>query len=339
MPVDLIPHLRFVRSQGGDGCWGYAGCAVWDILNDLSCPNSPNMSMNQWLMIHRKKELFEVENNVRKWKFYTPDGKYYAFDIGPEFGFFQIYGNPTEGTELTVPTSRWLGSQTEEGWKEASNYRLSALPTEIDISAQSFRNELDQNNPIRMNIQPQAVNRAGHVLAVVGYDEVQQNFTLVDSAANNTGFRTISFNDVNSQIIFGNMKITHAEIWHIKSPRPVPTAIIHVRHNLNRTNLNLWLSIEDSPHPKQKIWPPLEWSDNNRRDLNFKVRLPSEFIWPPTVSNRVVLDLYDSGKTGNSGGEIIEFGVAYGAHLVNNLNVQNNGPLAFNAGECLQLKI
>ena len=332
MPVNLAPHLRFVRSQGGDGCWGYAGCAVWDILNELACPNCPNMSMNLWLMLHRRSDLSEVlPDNSRLWHFSTPDGRYYTFKDGPEFGFFQSFGNSTEGTEPTVPSGRWIGGYTDEGCNEAHNYRLKGKPTKIEkieINSQKFRDELDKHHPIRLI--------AGeHVVAIVGYDEVQQTFTYVDSAtyADRTGFGTLTFADIDQQKagIIGN--ISHAEIWEVIPPRPVPSAIIHISHKTNRMNVNLWLGVEGSPHPARKIWPAWEWADDDRQDLNFMVRLPAEFIWPPSASNRLVLDLYDSEAITSGGGEIIEFNAAFGAHVVNCVEVLNQGPIALNAGE------
>src|SRR5512139_457202 len=57
--VDFRPNLRYVRWQGGEGCWGYSVLSVWDIMNDLACPFSPNLSLNLGLFKHRRRDLWE----------------------------------------------------------------------------------------------------------------------------------------------------------------------------------------------------------------------------------------------------------------------------------------
>jgi hypothetical protein len=336
MAVNLAKYLRFVRTQGGDGCWGNAGCAVWDILNEIASPNCPNMSMNPWLMIHRRSDLFEVIDNGknRLWHFNTPDGRYFTFKGGPEYGFFQSYGNSTEGCEPTIPIGRWVGGFTEEGCNEAQNYRLKGNPATIVISSQSFRTALDKNRPIRL--------AAGqHWVAIIGYDEVKKLFTYVDSAnyADRTGFGTLTFADIDQGKAGSIGKIIDAQTWEVIPPRPVPTAIIHIKHKTSRMNMNLWLSLDGNPHPARKIWPAWEWPEEDRLDLNFKVRLPAGLIWPPSAANRVILDIYDSGAIGSGGGEIVECYAAFGAHVINCQEVLTKGPIAFKAGEHKRLYI
>ncbi len=332
MPVNLAPYLRFVRTQGGDGCWGYALCAVWDILNELSCPNCPNMSMNLQLMLHRRRDLWQKQPDG-SFLYQTPDGRYHKIS-DEAWVFHGSFGNSTEGTEPTIPVGRWIGGHTVEGCNEAHNYRIKGKPTNIGINSQTFRAELDKKNPIRLT--------AGqHLVAIIGYDETKQVFTYVDSAnyANRTGFGTLTFSDINQQKAGNIGDIKAAEIWEVIPPRPVPTAIIRINHKTSRMNMNLWLSVEGSPQPKRKIWPSWEWPEEDRQELNFKVRLPAEIIWPPSVSNRVALDLYDSGTAVGGAGEIIELYAAYGAHVVNCIEVQNHGPIAFNTGEHRRLYI
>jgi hypothetical protein len=286
------------------------------------------MSMNLWLMLHRRRDIWVKNQADQSGTYETPDGRFHNLTNGPEFGFFQSFGNSTEGTEPTVPLERWTGNHTEEGCNEAYNYRLADLPKTIPISSQKFREELDKKNPIRLS--------AGvHVVALVGYDEIQKNFTYVDSAnyADRTGYGTLTFADIDNKKAGPIGEITSAETWTIKPPKPVPTALIWIKHNVSRMNLTLWLSAEGSPHPAKKIWPAMEWPEENRLELNFKVRLPSELIWPPSISNRVVLDLYDSGITkGGDGGSVVEFKAAFGAHIID-CNDLNNGPITFKSGE------
>lgn len=332
MPVNLAPYLRFVRTQGGDGCWGNALNAVWDILNEIASPNCPNMSMNLELMLHRRRDLWQKQPDG-SFLYQTPDGRYHKIS-DEAWVFHGSFGNSTEGTEPTIPIGRWIGGHSVEGCNEAHNYRLKGKPTKIGINSQSFRAELDKKNPIRLIAGP-------HVVAIIGYDESQQTFTYVDSAnyADRTGFGTLTFADINQQTAGNIGNIGAAEIWEVIPPKPVPAAIINVSHKKSRMDLNLWLSVEGSPHPKRKIWPAWEWQDENRQDLNFKVRLPTEFIWPPSASNRLVFDLYDSGASTAEGGKIIEFNAAFGAHVVSCSEVLNKGPITFKGGEHIRLYV
>jgi hypothetical protein len=329
MAKDLSNYLTYIRFQGGEGCWGYATCAIWDIMNELYCPNSPNMSMNLWLMFHRRRDLWEKAKN-----FQTPDGSYHVM-VNPEWGFFQSFGNTTEGTEPHIGSIRWTGGFTEEGINEAENYRLKSIPTAISVSSEEFCTQLDHDHPIRLAAGP-------HVIAIVGYDEVNQTFKFVDSAGDREhtgGFGTFTFAEVDAGRTDWLGDISEAYIFEIVPPRPVPVAEIWVKHRVSRNNVNLWLSAEGSSRPKKKLWPPWEIAEDLSFNLHYKVRLPSEFIWPPSPSNRLVLDLYDSGAIyagpggEQGGGEVIEFRAAYGMHILNCEEILNNGPIHFHTHE------
>lgn len=308
--VDLSSHLRFVRRQGGAGCWGYSTVAVWDIMNDLACPFSPNMSMRLWMMLHRRRELWQQEKGI-----FSPDGRFHKMS-NPEWGFLQSFGNTTEGTEPTYHQypSRWHdGGWSREGVNEASNYRLQSEPLGIAISAQSFVNSLADGKPIRLGFD-------SHYIAVVGYDKGKKEFKYVNSAGqnwNNGGFGTLTFAEVDNHqtnnMWLGQHAIFSAEVFDIHPPKPVPAARIHIKHT-SRGSVHLWLGAEDSPHPPLQIWPH-GWNDGSA-DLHFTVRLPSEFIWPPSAVNRIVLDLYDAGTYSQTGGELVEFTAAFGLHTV-----------------------
>ena len=93
-----------------------------------------------------------------------------------------------------------------------------------------------------------------HMSSIIGYDESQQTFGYVDSAnyADRTGFGT-NVCHINQQKAGNIGNISAAEIWEVIPPKPVPAAIINVSHKKSRMDLNLWLSVEGSPHPKRKI--------------------------------------------------------------------------------------
>jgi hypothetical protein len=319
--VDLSKYLHYIRKQGGAGCWGYSMLAVWDIMNEMTCPYSPNLSMNLWLKFHHRRDLWEKQGGIN-----GPSGRFHKM-TNPEYGFVQSFGLPTEGTELTCPTIRWTGSWTREGTNEAYNYRLKSLPEKIAVSSSEFIKWLAVGHPIRVKIPY-------HFVAIVGYDAQpsKQTFTYVNSAGDRWragGFGTYTFQQVDDK-----NPVEEAEVIHIIPPKPVPAARIRFTTppaGGRRLNVNLWLSVADSPLLRRKIWPVWEWDDDSA-NLDYTVRLPSEFMWPPSQTNRLVLDLYDSGAFSDTGGTLEEFTAAFGGHIVK-CSELSRGPISFGARE------
>ncbi len=328
--VDLSKYLHFIRKQGGLGCWGYSFLAIWDIMNEMVCPYSPNLSFRLWKTIFYKHHVWEVYDDI-----YSPDGRYHDVkcldlknDEEKRCGslnkgnppFFTSFGCTTEGTDPSLHDypARYqdLGWSTE-GVNEAHNYRLEGDRIKIAVDSETFIDRLAQSHPIQ-------ISGGDHVVAVVGYDKNAKTFKILDSGGDklgNGGYHTITFDQVDKKekLWFLGDYISHAYIlpkWEkIPPPKPVPAARIQIKHNDERGNIQLWIGIEDSPLPKNKIWSH-GWKDNSR-SLHYTVRLPSEFIWPPSEDNRIILELYDSAiYSKNSGGEIIEFTAAFGGHVI-----------------------
>jgi len=322
--VDLSKYLHFIRCQGGEGCWGYSLLAVWDIMNEMACPYSPNLSLNLGLFLHRRRDLWEKQGGIN-----SPDGHFHK--VSGLKWLEQSFGCTTEGTELTHPSTRWTGSWTGEGVNEAGNYRLASDIKKVAVSSTEFTKWLANGNPIQLE-------DGGHVIAIVGYNVAKKNFKFVNSYGDrygDNGYSSYTFSQIdNKQGIWGNLG--NAYMIDIIPPRPVPATRIGFCQT-NRMNVNLWLSVEDSPLPKRKIWPTNDWPDNSQ-NLHYTVRLPSEFIWPPSKDNRLVLDLYDTGAFSESGGELVEFTAAFGGHVMK-CSALLNGPVNFQARQLLRFYI
>jgi len=306
--VDLSEYLHYIRMQTGGGCWNYSLNAVWDIMNEMECPYSPNLSMCLPLWVYRNKEKWHTAGGL-----FLPDGRFIKKDkVNDEL--HMIFGNTTEGTELTH--HQWTAAWSFEGVNEATNYRLLSKPIPINVSSSEFMNSLAAGHPIRAKIPY-------HYVVIVGYDYTKQTFKYVNSNGDrwgDEGFAYYTFNQIDNK-----NPVTAADYIKIVPPRPVPAARISLKHSVNRLNMELWLSVEDSPIPKRKIWPhlqPMRLSDNhtewdeNSHNLTYTVRLPSELIWPPSPGNRLVLDLYDSGAFSETGGTLEEFSAAFGGHVI-----------------------
>ncbi len=429
--IDLSKYLHYIRNQYG-GCWGYATLAVWDIMNEIVCPYSPNLSFRQWRTFHSKLDLSEQHQGV-----FSPDGRFHEFYKGGlewnrkyftwenvpggdsglfrEFlktitglawvsdakikktkpmiitatkdsksltltlskkktkvtiainnggsyvhnvhisnredgkqvisstrpTFFQSFGCTTEGTEPTLhgyPCLWPQGGWSREGINEAHNYRLEAEPRKIKVNSNEFMRWLADSHPIR-------IEGGVHIVAVVGYDRSAQTFKFVNSCGDKWGsaggYGTFTFDQLNNKqhLWYLGGAITKAYIlekWRfVPPPKPVPAARIAFKHT-DRTNVQLWLSVEDSPHPRTKIWSH-GWDDYSK-NLSITVRLPGEFIWPPTKNNRLILDLHDSALLSNSGGTLEEFTVAFGGHVINCPDLAK-GPVSFKAHDYRQFII
>jgi len=212
---------------------------------------------------------------------------------------------------------------------EASNYKLASLPRNIDVSADSFISALSQNKSIRLGIS--WLPDGGHFEAVVGYDKKKQTFKYVNSDGDkwgDNGFSTYTFAEINAKKS-GNLSLDTGEVIDVVPPKPVPAARIQF-HHADRGNVHLWIGAENSAKPPHKIWPHC-WDDNSR-NLDFTVRLPAGFVWPPLPENRVYLDLFDAGTYSHTGGSLVGFTAAFGGDVRPCAKLQA-GPLKFATGE------
>lgn len=324
--VDLSPHLRFIRRQAGGGCWGYAWLAVWDIMNDLVCPFSPNLSMNLWLARHRSpKNVVKYPDGREVVVITCPDGRSWIDD---DMSFFTTFGLTTEGTELNHHS--YTGGWTYEGINEAGNYRWNRGTIGHSISSDALMNCLAKGLPIRVQIPSEH-----HFVAIVGYDTQKRQFKYVNSMGDkwgDGGYSYFTFDQIDDP---KQRIIDLAQTIEIVCPRPVPAARIKFTHS-NRLNVHLWLRIEGSLKPKRAIWPhlplravsPDQDVDDNSGNLHYTVRLPSELMWPPTPQHRVILDLYDSAAFSNTGGYLEEFTIGFGGHPMACEQLKN-GKVAF----------
>lgn len=255
-------------------------------------------------------------------------------------------GITTEGTEPHVADLRLIGDFTHEGTNEARNYRLAGEPTSVGISTASFRAELDQHHPIRVETTPSVGQ--GHVQAILGYEDATQRFKVLDSSGDRAygadgAYHYLAFADADAKRMPGWGPITAAFTIQVVPPKPVPVAEVWIEHDASRANVDLWLSAEGSPQPKRKIWPAHETGEplpDPSGTLRYKVPLPREIVWPPSPAGRAVLDLYDSNRTalGPGGGRVRAFRAAFGSHVVDSAALVG-GPIAFSAHDHVRVTI
>jgi hypothetical protein len=362
--VDLSRYLRYIQAQpvGGGGCWGDTALMIWDIMNEMACPNSPNLSMKLWLNFFDRQDLW-----VKKDEICSPDWddesllhpiKYNCHKIltrtlpngevtnAVDNWLFQSFGNTTEGTEMAFGTCPYYGPYpyidwTREGTLEAGNYKLKFPPHFVEErSPDCFIGLLARGYPISVGLgAPEGV---GHVIGIVGYDKSSETFKYVNPWGDHWGiggFATLTFEEVaNRKLIsfpFENWTIDDAFTYEIIPPKPVPVAKISFSAGTGvRRDVELWLSIEDRfGRPIfRRIWR--REVDDACHKLSYTVCLPREFRWPPAGRNRIRLDLYNVCQilSDDKNAELTEFTAAFGVNTVKSSDL-NLGPIKCKPGE------
>ncbi len=297
--VDYAPQIPFVRYQGAWGCHQYARAACWDIMNELACPYSPNVSVNRmlWAFIH------EV---IYKTPIPGPKGSYQNVDQ-----YLVKVGCPTESSEFTdsdgVRTPTWRGND------EASNFRMKGsggvvspvIPAggEVSVDVDTLRYHLTQH-PLRV-----VVNQGSHFVALIGYDDNLQRFKLINSVGDlwgEDGYYYIAYNDLKKEILA-------ADYREFVPPKPMPVARIRIKAGC-RQDVYVWLAREGLTWTK-RVWPNGQ-RDDNSRNLSITVTLPSNFQWPPSAQDPLHLEVFSTTEHICAGGDILEFTAANGNQVM-----------------------
>jgi hypothetical protein len=155
----------------------------------------------------------------------------------------------------------------------------------------------------------------GHFVALVGYDDNERRFKLVNSWGDrwhdpgaDDGFGFITYDNLNQEV-------DSAQVYKVRPPAySVQCAKIQLKSQY-RQDVHLWVGW-DVPHytgkpAVRRIWPNGQRQDNSC-NLSLIVALPPGFVWPPSPTQRVFLDVYDSGAHSDAGGTIDDFTVGLG---------------------------
>jgi hypothetical protein len=321
--VDYSPQIPFIRHQGGWGCFMYARAACWDIMNELACPYSPNLSVNRMLWAF----TFEV---IHKWPIPGLGGYTYA----TANQYLMSLGCPTESTEFTDSDGvRW---PMPDGDDEAPNFRMKGTggilsplvsvggPVSVDVN--SLRYHL-ASHPLWV-----VVDQNRHFVALVGYNDRLQRFKLLNSIGDqfeDNGFYYIAYADLKKEV-------QAADYCEFVPPKPMPVARIRLTSQ-HRQDVFLWLANEKTTWTK-RVWPNGQRQDDSR-NLAITVTLPSRFQWPPTDDFPLHLEVFSTTEHVNAGGEVLEYTVANGANDVMPCKQLANGPVHFDEYQLLKLTI
>lgn len=375
MPVDLSPHLRFIRSQTGLGCWGYATLACWDIMNDMACPYSPNLSMRLWLWLFQDRPFLKHTCDRGVWAVQdtgvvkTPAGYTVPVDSSPEFSssalpqFLQtlppvwhtiawpfVPDPAMPGTYRYPSFFSVFGNTTEGADRTRAAYHVSGLSKENEAEAVNFRLKGDpQKIPLTTQAfitalasgHPIRIAGGNHVMAVVGYDDtvVPPVFKFVNSwgdAWGDGGYGTFTFDTLSNGQAVNGLNAPIREALTFEIEVPKPVPVARIHlRHTNRANVHLWLSVQGTAR-KMKIWPQ-EWDEHNQgRDLHFTVPLPTWLRWPPVPGQALKLELLDTGEYSNSGGSLVEFTIAFNNTVIPHPTLLA-GPKAFAPGGLISL--
>jgi len=298
--VDYSHLIQFVRHQGAWGCFANSIAACWDILNEMACPYSPNVSVNRYLWGFNltRHPLATIP---------APSQNYTSVE-----NYLIGFGCPTEGTELT--NSDAVSWPTPQADNECSNYRLKSQPISIKVDVNEFKKWL-LKGPFRVGMTGKHFGATdpgwGHFTALVGYDDDKQRFTFINSwgdqwpISNADGFDYVNYSDLNQEV-------DGADFYEFVPPTPVPVARVKFTSSF-RQDVYLWLGVEGKVSVK-RIWPEGQRQDKSR-NLTLTATLPTVFKWPPTPNNRLYLDVLDSGASFETGGDMVEFTARFGGGL------------------------
>ena len=131
--VDLSKYLHYIRNQYG-GCWGYATLAVWDIMNEIVCPYSPNLSFRHWRTFHSKLEISEKHQGV-----FSPDGRFHELGKGElewKRKYFRWEDVPGNDSKLFL---EFLKIKTKLAWVSDAKIKK---PKPMTITATKGKNSL-----------------------------------------------------------------------------------------------------------------------------------------------------------------------------------------------------
>jgi len=333
--IDYAPQIPFVRHQGAYACGMNAAAACWDVMNELISPYSPNLSVNRmiwvWAREFRRDQVLTLLACMGQQPQSIPNTHWQtAFGVDhqgfvlcvPGLGksyqssaeYYADLGCPTEGTELTDSDAvKWPIAVAND---EAPNYRLKLTPTpnppgntcwvSVKVNVNNLRYHLSAR-PLRA-----VVFNGQHFVALIGYDDAKQRFKFINSWGDqwyDGGYGYIEYSKLGQEV-------QGAEYLLIEPPKPVPTARVSFKHT-RRQDVSLFLCGKQpsgAPTVKQ-IWPSGQRQDDSR-NLTLTVTLPVGFAWPPSASNKLYLQVFDSGANSAGGGDLVEFIAAFSGSLL-----------------------
>jgi hypothetical protein len=322
--VDYSPHLRFIRHQGAWGCGMFAQVACWDIMNDLACPYSPNLSVNRLLWGFLREQGFKEPIPGLKGDTYQNQNQY-AVKVGC----------PTESSEFT--DTEGVRNPTFLGNSEVANFRMKEnawkpgepVYKQVNVDLDSLRNYLTEH-PLRAVI-PNNSGGQDHMVALIGYNDNDQCFKLVNSLGDTYGeggYFYISYADLNKEILA-------ADYFEFVPPDPMPVARIRFMA-AHRQDVYVWLANETHTCAK-RVWPNGQPQDGSM-SLSITVTLPYNFQWPPTDNFPLHLELFSTTEAYCAGGYIYEFTAAYGDEILPCKRLAQ-GPVPFEPYTLTKLKI
>jgi len=316
--VDYSSFISFVRQQGWGACGMFAEAACIDIIREKDCPYSPNVSVNRMLWAWSRSLHKELGDDLGR-----------PCDDLDDYLF--LNGCPTEGSELTDSNAiKW---PTDEGSWEAKYFKI-LKPVKIPLTLSDIKKYLAEKGPVRVSLPAKyfGFSGEGHFIALIGYDDASQQFRYINSWSDrwgDNGYGDISYNDL--------MKYTDEAVFY--SPKPsdvksVPAVRIKLTQEEGRQNVHLLLGIEGRPSAVT-IWPSGQRDDKSRL-LEYTVMAPRGFVWPPSSTNRIYLEIYDTSETG---GKLERFCAAFCGQVVECLQLLINGPLEFKPHQVYRLTI
>lgn len=285
MKCDYSPLVTLVHCQGGGGCGGYTASAIFDLLKKRECPYAPNGS-------YRFQEYFY--NESRK------GARQYELN---QLDVLQIIGCAPESRLPTNYDPVCPAVPSKDQFVRAKSYRLQRYSDIISqLTVDSLKRMLVLFGPLAAFGDTPGSPPDGHVFALIGYDDLARQFTILNSYGDGwgqNGMAKVPYASIEKYPSERKFPRFRSVRYAINSPTPPAlfpyVARIDIHHDQSRNHLTVKLGVVGQvpetvwEHPNQVKVP------DRSRNLVIDVPLPdyASKFWPPAPLSRWFVEVSD----------------------------------------------
>jgi hypothetical protein len=292
---DYSEHVTLVYDQVGGGCGGCATLAVANILKEMECKYTPDLSM---------RYLGYVYNET---SYHHRDQRFPKQDIAQD-GVMVFYGCCTEAT---WPSSvfAWPDSEppSDRARDEAMQYRIERLKPEgqpnvgtrstNDVDPLTLKQALAEYGPL-------VALSDNHVFAIIGYDDDSSTFTLLNSWGDwwgTGGMFRVPYDEITNPTQLGDLFAVKKVVYVKNSPQSPGTQFtgrVRIHHNQGRKYLVVRVYAEGQD-------PVVVWDyrmQDSCLNLHFDFPLPdyASSHWPPKTNCIWCVEVSDNSPGSSS---------------------------------------
>lgn len=298
---DYSEHVTLIYDQGhGGGCGGFADLAVVNILKEMECKYTPDLSDRYLGYVYNETDIHHRDQRFPK--------QGIAQD-----GVLVFYGCCTEATWPSIVRA-WpdLDPPSDRARDEAMQYRIKNLKPEggenvgaghlPDVDPLTLKQGLAAHGPL-------VALAKYHVFAIIGYDDDSSTFTLLNSSGDRWGqggMYPVPYDEITNPTdpglpvdYYGVKKACYVQIEpQLTGPRF--TGRVRIHHNQGRKYLVVRVYAEGQD--PVVVWDYRPKLDENCLTLHFDFPLPNyaSALWPPKTDGRWCVEVSDNSPGSSS---------------------------------------